>query len=111
MCEKIISELDLRSVGGEEYGLSCGIDHKIDLLISSLDTPREVVPCPNTQVPDDEDGNPYYFETCDVDEEVLITFEECLTAAQQDSARKTRVAENRRQLKQRKLTVDFTMGS
>jgi hypothetical protein len=54
--EKIISELDLRSVGREEYGLSHDIDQKIDLLISCLDTPQEVVPCPNTQVPNDEDG-------------------------------------------------------
>ena len=38
------------------------------------------------------------FETCDVDEEVVITFEECLTAAQKDSAQKSRVLETRRQL-------------
>ena len=95
VCEKIISELDLRSVGGEGYGLSRDINQKIDLLISRLDNPREVAPCPDTQVPNDEDGDPF-FETCDVDEEVVITFEECLTAAQQDSARKSRVAETRR---------------
>ena len=35
-----------------------------------------------------------------MDEEVVITFEECLTAAQQDSAQKSRVAETRRHLKQ-----------
>jgi hypothetical protein len=29
VCEKIISELDLRSVGGEGYGLSCDIDQKL----------------------------------------------------------------------------------
>ena len=51
-----------------------------------------------------------FFETCDVDEEVVITFEECLTAAQQDSARKSRVAETRRQLKHRTLTVGFHHG-
>ncbi len=73
VCEKIISELDLRSVGGEGYGLSRDIDQNIDLLISSLDTPREVVPCPNTQVPKDEDGDHFLFETCDVDKEVVIT--------------------------------------
>jgi len=39
VCEKIISELDLRSVGREGYGLSRDIDQKIDLLISCLDTP------------------------------------------------------------------------
>ena len=60
VCEKIISELDLRSVGREGYGLSCDIDQKIDLLISRLDTPREVVPCPNTQVPNDEDGDHFF---------------------------------------------------
>ena len=110
VCEKIISELDLRSVGGEGYGLSRDIDRKIDLLISRLDTPREVVPCPNTQVPNDEDGDPFFFETCDVDEEVVITFEECLTASQQESAQKSKAAETRRQLKRRKLTVGFHHG-
>ncbi len=60
VCEKIISELDLRSVGGEGYSLSRDIDQKIDLLMSCLDTPREVVPCPNTQVPNDEDGDPLF---------------------------------------------------
>ncbi len=39
VCKKIISELDLRSVGREGYGLSHDIDQKIDLLISRLDTP------------------------------------------------------------------------
>ncbi len=110
VCEKMIAELDLRSVGGEGYGLSREIDQKIDLLISRLDTPREVVHCPNTQVPHDEEGDPYFFKTCDVDEEVVITFEECLTAAQQESAQKSRVAETRRQLKRRKLTVGFHHG-
>ena len=56
VCEKIISELDLRSVGREGYGLSHDIDQKNDFLISCLDTPRQVVPCPNAQVPNDEDG-------------------------------------------------------
>ena len=60
VCEKIISELDLRSVGGEGYGLSRDIDRKIDLLISRLDTPQEVVPCPIIQVPNDEDVNPFF---------------------------------------------------
>jgi len=60
VCEKIISGLDLRSVGGEGYGLSRDIDKKIDLLISRLDTPCEVVPCPNTQIPNDEDGNHFF---------------------------------------------------
>ena len=60
VCEKIISELDLRSVGGEGYGLSRDIDLMIDLLISCLDTPREIVHCPNTKVPNDEDGNPFF---------------------------------------------------
>ena len=60
VCEKIISELDLRSVGREGYGLSRDIDQKIDLLISCLDTPREVVTCPNTQVPNDEDGDHFF---------------------------------------------------
>ena len=39
VCEKIISELDLRSVGGEGYCLSRDINQKIDLLISRLDNP------------------------------------------------------------------------
>ncbi len=51
-----------------------------------------------------------FFETCDVDKVVVITFEESLTAAQQDSARKSRVAETRRQLKRKKLTVGFHHG-
>ena len=60
VCEKVVSELDLRSVGGEGYGLSRDINRKIDLLISRLDTPREVVPCPDTQVPNDEDGDHFF---------------------------------------------------
>ncbi len=51
-----------------------------------------------------------FFETCDVDEEVVITFEECLTAAQQDSAQKSWIAETSRQLKCRKLTMGFHNG-
>ena len=80
------------------------------MLISCLDTPREIVNCPNTQVPHDEEGDPYFFKTCDVDEEVVITFEECLTVAQQESAQKSREAGTRRQLKCRKLTVGFRHG-
>ena len=60
VCEKIVSEVDLRSVGREGYGLSRDIDRKIDLLISCLDTPQEVVPCPYTQVPNDEDGDHFF---------------------------------------------------
>ena len=58
--EKIISELDLKSVGREGYGLSRDIDQKIDLLISHLDTLQEVVPRPNTQVPNDKDGDHFF---------------------------------------------------
>jgi hypothetical protein len=51
-----------------------------------------------------------FFETCDVDEEAVITFEECLTAAQQDSARKSRITETRRPLNRRKITMGFHHG-
>jgi hypothetical protein len=62
-----------------------------------------------------------FFETCDVDEEVVITFEECLTAAQQDSARQSRpsriVLDSQGLQKQEDSSSagnspwDFTMGS
>jgi hypothetical protein len=45
-----------------------------------------------------------------VDKEVVITIEECLTAAQQKSAQNSRVEETRRQLKRRKLTMGFHHG-
>ena len=60
VCEKIISELDLRSVGREGYCLSRDINQKIDLLISRLDNPQEVAPCLDTQVPNNEDGDPFF---------------------------------------------------
>ncbi len=46
-----------------------------------------------------------------MDKKVVITFEEYLTAAQQESAQKLRVVETRRQLMHRKLTVGFHHGN
>jgi hypothetical protein len=46
-----------------------------------------------------------------VDKEVVIAFEECLTAAQQEIAQKSRVMKTRRQLKHRILTVGFDHGN
>ncbi len=61
-------------------------------------------PCP--QAPNDEEGDPV-FETCDVEEEIVITFDERTPTAM---ANHSRVMETRRQLKRRKLTVGFHHG-
>ena len=103
--DKMEQELDLWSIGGEGFGLSRDIDHKIDMLC--LDSPPEVrpsAPCP--QAPNDEEGSPV-FETCDVKEEIVITFDERTPTAM---ANRSRVTETRRQLKRRKLTIGFHHG-
>jgi hypothetical protein len=108
ICERVEKELDLRSVGGEGYGLSREIDRKLNLLISRLDSAPEIRPSPpRPQAPDDEDGDPVIFETCDVEDEIVITFDE---RAPTVAANRTRIAETRRQLKRRKLTVGLHHG-
>jgi hypothetical protein len=62
---------------------------------------RPSAPCP--QAPNDEEGNPV-FKTCDVKEEIIITFDERTPTA---TANCSRVTETRRQLKCRKLTMGF----
>ncbi len=56
--------------------------------------------CPNTLVTNDEEGNPY-FEACDVDEEVVITFEEYPIVKSSGKKRKPK----------KKETWDFIMES
>ena len=87
--------------------MSHDINQKFDLLISCLESPRDVSHSPFAQLLEYEDGGHYFFKTCGVDEEVVVTFNEFLTAFQQEGAQKSRMSETRMQLKHRKLTVAY----
>jgi hypothetical protein len=107
ICKRMEKELDLCSVGGKGYGLSCDIDHKLNLLISRLDFVPEICtypPCP--QAPDDEDDG-HFFKTRDIEEEIVITFDE---RAPTEEVNRTRITKTCRQLKHRKLTVGLHHG-
>ena len=83
VCAKIERELDLRSVGGEGYGLSCEIERKLDQLISRLDSSSRAPPLGSVQqqaqssTTTQENDDDKFLIPCDVEEEIVeITFDD-----------------------------------